>query len=241
MRKTTKGLFVFMLTLQLLVISLLSSHLTRVEAAPWTVLNSFPATQDRFGSQFEITGNNRYRLRLSSGGTCVVAFGSSFTQVGGELGNPVDITWLGNGFWLPQVISSSLDESNIFYVESAPQNQIPTTPGNFITPSSSSSLREGVPITVHWSASTDGDDDPIYYQLEFYNGTTWSNIVTTGATCWSWTVPNNVITSTAKLRVKALDNENASSGYKESGTFTIYQNQLPQIAIFSPSANQSFG
>ena len=99
-------------------------------------------------------------------------------------------------------------------------NTPPTTPGPFTAPTPGD--RWYGTHTISWGASTDPDGDPVTYELEFFNGTSWKTIGTNiSGTSYSYNFANEPATSSAKLRVRAKDSRGAYSDYRESPAFTI--------------------
>jgi hypothetical protein len=99
-------------------------------------------------------------------------------------------------------------------------NTPPTTPGPFTAPTPGD--RWYGTHTISWGASTDPDGDPVTYELEFFNGTSWKTIATNiSGTSYNYNFANEPATSTAKLRVRAKDSRGAYSDYRESPVFSI--------------------
>lgn len=106
-------------------------------------------------------------------------------------------------------------------------NNIPTVPLAFSAPLGSTRYRAGFNYTVSWGASTDLDNDPITYQLDFFNGSSWSTIASgLQTTNRSFVVPSGPDTLNAQFRVRSYDGRDYS-GYRLSDKFEVFNNTPP--------------
>lgn len=100
-------------------------------------------------------------------------------------------------------------------------NEPPTKPSFTKQPVSKSINLSNDIIPLEWSASTDPEGNPITYEIDFYNGTTWVSIATKiTVTKYDCMIPS-VGTDKAQLRVRATDSENGASEYALSNVFTV--------------------
>jgi len=116
-------------------------------------------------------------------------------------------------------------------------------------PTSSTSWNGGTAQTISFTA-TSALNTNVDYKIEFYNGSTWSNISTgdgwvlnkavTAAITHSWTVNNAYAGSGAKIRVTVRDKAGHLSPTVESSTFTIKDVTKPTITISAPVAGSRF-
>lgn len=106
-------------------------------------------------------------------------------------------------------------------------NTAPTAPGAFTSPTSG--LTGGKSSTVTWGTSTDAEGNAITYEVDasFDNGATYSNVYSSSAVSFNYTVPTNK--SQVKFRVRAKDSLNAYSGYTYSNNLLI--NQAPTVTL----------
>lgn len=106
-------------------------------------------------------------------------------------------------------------------------NNKPTVPTAFSAPITSARYRVGFNYTVSWGASTDLDNDPITYQLDFFNGVSWSNVANgLQTTNRSFIVPTGPDTFNAQFRVRAYDGRDYSD-YRYSDKFEVFNNTPP--------------
>ncbi|EOO44538.1 hypothetical protein [Bacillus cereus] len=98
----------------------------------------------------------------------------------------------------------------------------PTVPTNLkVTSSVNNIYMSGEIVSVSWDASTDPDGSAITYEVEFYNGSAWSNIsAKITDTKYDCILPS-IATDKAQIRVRAMDGENNASDYVSSNVFTI--------------------
>lgn len=103
----------------------------------------------------------------------------------------------------------------------------PTTPTNLkISPSANNVYLTGETLSISWDASTDPDGDTVMYDVDFYNGSSWVSVASkiTDLSV-DYVLPSLDIT-TAKIRVRAIDNKTAASAYQESPVFTVRKQLL---------------
>ncbi|AGE60865.1 hypothetical protein GEMINI_26 [Bacillus phage Gemini] len=85
-------------------------------------------------------------------------------------------------------------------------------------------------LQVKWNASTDKEkpSNQLTYQVQIYNGSSWSSSSNTGAgvTNFSYNTSNMAETSNAQVRVRAYDGEDYS-GWSNSPKFKIVKNVAP--------------
>ncbi|MES9780217.1 MULTISPECIES: fibronectin type III domain-containing protein [Bacillus cereus group] len=104
----------------------------------------------------------------------------------------------------------------------------PTVPTNLkISPSENNVYLTGETISISWAASTDPEGDAITYDVDFYNGSSWVS-VTSKITDLSveYILPSGLNITTAKVRVRAVDNKASASSYQESEVFTVRKQLL---------------
>lgn len=103
----------------------------------------------------------------------------------------------------------------------------PTTPTNLkVSPSANNVYLAGETLSISWDASTDPDGDTVMYDVDFYNGSSWVSVASkiTDLSV-DYVLPSLNIT-TAKIRVRAIDNKTAASAYQESPVFTVRKQLL---------------
>lgn len=110
---------------------------------------------------------------------------------------------------------------NYWYVDQGLANHPPIIPTNIICQSRIQSKHK---ITISWTNSTDSDNDPITYYIEYFDGTQWIAIGNTTSNTFDYTVPDVKMTN-AKFRVRAYDGQ-AYSDYSESNVFEIVRIQI---------------
>lgn len=113
-----------------------------------------------------------------------------------------------------QVILTILEAKN--------PNNPPTKPELFVKqPVTDSVNLSGESIALEWTASTDPEGNPITYEIDFYNGSTWINvaskIIGTNHVCM---LPS-CDTDKAEFRIRAIDGESNASQYTMSNVFTV--------------------
>ncbi|MFE9081913.1 hypothetical protein [Bacillus mobilis] len=100
-------------------------------------------------------------------------------------------------------------------------NEPPTSPLLTKQPISNSMNLSNESILLEWSASTDPEGNPITYEIDFYNGSTWINIaskiIDTNHVCM---LPS-CDTDKAQFRIRAIDDESNASQYTMSNVFTV--------------------
>lgn len=101
-------------------------------------------------------------------------------------------------------------------------NRAPNAPGAFTNPTGGTVTGT---ISVAWGTATDPDGDTVYYTLDFYNGSSWSQIAYGSGinpTSFNSTLYSNG--SGRQFRVSSYDGI-AYSAYTYSNTFTISNSQ----------------
>ncbi|MFA6941864.1 MAG: choice-of-anchor L domain-containing protein, partial [Clostridiaceae bacterium] len=121
----------------------------------------------------------------------------------------------------------------IIFADIPSGNTRPATPGVFTAPVLGQTFKGGDGITVTWGASTDLENDPISYTLEFNNGSSWAQVYNGPSVSYSFTNTSGLNTTNAQFRVKASD-DGGYSDYVTSNIFTV-DSQAPQIPILSAS------
>ncbi|WP_152570654.1 OmpL47-type beta-barrel domain-containing protein [Paenibacillus tyrfis] len=108
----------------------------------------------------------------------------------------------------------------------------PQTPGSVATPSSP---RKKGPVLLQWTPPEWGLGSDRYYQVEFYDGSAWTQIGdrVTG-TEFTYDIPASVNTSEAKFRVRA-GTEYGLSEYVTTNPIVI-DNQPPQVPVITVSS-----
>lgn len=98
----------------------------------------------------------------------------------------------------------------------------PTVPTNLkVTSSINNVYMSGETVSVSWDASTDPDGSSIAYEVEFYNGSTWTNVSSKITdTKFDYILPS-LLTNKAQIRVRSIDAENNASDYVLSNVFTV--------------------
>lgn len=108
-------------------------------------------------------------------------------------------------------------------------NTAPSAPGSFTNPKSSTVADESV--SVSWGAGKDSEDSAskLRYDLEFYNGSSWSSVTTTGSgvTSYTYSLRGKAETSRARFRARTVDTGGLKSGWTYSPYFTINHNKPP--------------
>lgn len=101
-------------------------------------------------------------------------------------------------------------------------NELPTKPESFTKqPTANSMNLSGESIQLEWTASTDIEGDVISYEVELYNGSTWSIVASNIETnSYSATLPK-LDTDKAQFRVRAVDSKGGQSDYTLGDVFTI--------------------
>jgi len=129
-------------------------------------------------------------------------------------------------------VSSTPDSDGAYIIQ---WNEPPTTPGTFSNPTSSTRIKRGTSHTVSWGASSDPDGNVTHYQLDFYNGSSWTTVSSSiTGTSYTHTIPSdNAGTTGAKYRVRAKDNIGDWGPYRESSAFTITTNSAPNAPTTS--------
>lgn len=112
-------------------------------------------------------------------------------------------------------------------------------------PSASTSWNGGSNQTISFTASSALNLN-VDYKIEFYNGSSWSNIsagdgwvlnkAVTSAINHSWTVNNAYRGSSAKIRITVRDKAGHLSPTVESSEFTINDVTKPTVTINAPTA-----
>ena len=96
-------------------------------------------------------------------------------------------------------------------------NRPPTTPSNVRV----DKTRPDISQVVRWNASSDPDGDTVRYDVEFYNGSSWTRMVnSTTSLSWTHNTTNARAVTNARYRVRAVDGKEASS-WAYSPTFEI--------------------
>ncbi|TWJ39643.1 hypothetical protein CHCC5027_3556 [Bacillus paralicheniformis] len=108
-------------------------------------------------------------------------------------------------------------------------NTAPSAPGAFTNPKSSTVADESIKAT--WGAGKDAEDaaSKLRYNLEFYNGSSWSSVTTTGSgvTSYTYSLKGKPETSRARFRARTVDTGGLKSGWTYSPYFTISHNKPP--------------
>ncbi|MBJ7935654.1 MULTISPECIES: fibronectin type III domain-containing protein [Bacillus cereus group] len=101
-------------------------------------------------------------------------------------------------------------------------NKNPSQPLSFkAQPSCNSVNLSDETVEIQWDESTDPEGDTVSYEIEMFNGSTWSPValnVTT--TYYSATLPK-LDTDKAQFRVRAVDSKGGKSDYTLGNVFTI--------------------
>ncbi|MFJ6277223.1 MULTISPECIES: fibronectin type III domain-containing protein [Bacillus cereus group] len=102
-----------------------------------------------------------------------------------------------------------------------PANEPPTKPTLTKQPISNSVNLSNDTVRLEWNASNDPEGNPITYEIDFYNGSTWVSLATkiTDTKC-DCIIPS-VATDKAQFRVRATDSENGASKYSLSNVFIV--------------------
>lgn len=117
----------------------------------------------------------------------------------------------------------------------ADQNDVVFTISNLrsLTPITAENVLSGSTYQVKWNNSSDVTAINLHYTTN--GGTTWvliANAVNPASGQYAWTVPSNVSTSNARIRIQ--DNTDISI-QSLSGVFSIYS---PSITLLSPNGNE---
>ncbi|MFE5391899.1 hypothetical protein [Bacillus thuringiensis] len=100
-------------------------------------------------------------------------------------------------------------------------NEPPTNPSLTKQPISNSMNLSNDTVRLEWSPSTDPEGNAITYEIDFYNGTSWTSIATKIAEISYDCIIPSAATEKAQLRVRAIDSENGASEYTLSNVFTV--------------------
>ncbi|AGY48189.1 structural protein [Bacillus phage Riggi] len=118
--------------------------------------------------------------------------------------------------------------SNEAYFEVEGTWNTPPTAPKITTPTSTTVATNS--LQVKWDASSDPETatSELTYQVQIFNGSTWSSSVTTGkgVTSYSYNTSNMAETSSAQVRVRAYDGEDYSA-WSTSPKFSIVKNLPP--------------
>lgn len=96
-------------------------------------------------------------------------------------------------------------------------NRPPSNPSNVRVDKSSADRTQ----TVRWGASSDPDGDTVRYDIEFYNGSSWTRMVnSTTNRSWTMTTSSQRETTRARYRVRAVDGKEATA-WQNTPYFTI--------------------
>jgi hypothetical protein len=117
----------------------------------------------------------------------------------------------------------------------ADQNDVVFTISNLrsLTPLTSENVLSGSAYTIRWSNSSDVTAINLHYTTN--GGNTWvliANAVNPASGQYAWTVPSNVSTNNARIRIQ--DNSDITI-QSFSGIFTIYS---PTITLLTPNGNE---
>lgn len=118
-----------------------------------------------------------------------------------------------------RAVNSGHGRIEITFIGSA--NEPPTKPSLIRQPVSNNINLSSEAITLEWTASTDPEGNPVTYEIDFYNGTTWVSIATKITTTKYDCILPSVATDKAQLRIRATDSENGASEYSLSNVFTV--------------------
>lgn len=106
-------------------------------------------------------------------------------------------------------------------------NNKPTIPQAFSAPVGSDRLRVGFSYNIAWGPASDLDNDPLTYQLDFFNGSTWTTVADgIQGTNRQFVVPTGPDTLQAQFRVRAYDGREYSE-YRYSDRFEVFTNTPP--------------
>lgn len=120
-------------------------------------------------------------------------------------------------------------------------NHAPNAPGSItITPNSAAYKGSDV-LTISWDKATDPDKDDLTYIVEFFNGTSWSEIYTGSSLTTTYALPKNISTQNALFRVKAVDPKNLVSAFTESKKFTIDNSVKANAALVQTGSLLNLG
>ncbi|AYP68727.1 hypothetical protein BpsS36_00021 [Bacillus phage vB_BpsS-36] len=135
------------------------------------------------------------------------------------------------------------NNSNSFqFIVEGTWNTAPTPPT--VTAPVSSTVAD-TQVQVRWTAGSDAETptNQLRYEVQYYNGSSWGNTVTTGqgATSHNYNSTNFPETSNARVRVRTIDSEGLTSSWSTSASFTINHNQPPSTPTnLSPRGGEVF-
>lgn len=168
-------------------------------------------------------GGNGYYTGGGGGGWSGGAAGYSDGYGGGGGGSAVSPTRVTSSSIPGYKTGHGLVTIQLIQLDSLP----PTVPTNLkVSPSANNVYLTGETLSISWDASTDPDGDTVMYDVDFYNGSSWVSVASkiTDLSV-DYVLPSLNIT-TAKIRVRAIDNKTAASAYQESPVFTVRKQLL---------------
>ena len=188
----------------------------------WITIEDESVSGYLFGSHAGGTSDFTYEIvNPCTKGTAVISTGNWFTYTPNPNENGSDsFTYRVRDFE-----GNYSDTQGVNITINAVNDAPPTEPGAFVSPVAGQIFLAGNSVPVTWEAATDTEGDTITYTVDFYDGSIWNKCVYSGtATSFTFTAPVGIYTTLAKFRVKASDGS-LSSGFRESGEFTIIPNQ----------------
>ncbi|WP_255292926.1 hypothetical protein [Bacillus toyonensis] len=145
-----------------------------------------------------------------------IGYSSSSTDFSNDdatIVNGVGFSTLGTYFNYPRILNGRV----VYNLTKEP----PTEPSLTKQPISKSMNLSNEIVSLEWTASTDSEGNPITYEIDLYNGSTWAsiakNIMDTNYDC----ILPSVTTDKAQLRIRATDSENSASEYTLSNVFSV--------------------
>jgi hypothetical protein len=117
--------------------------------------------------------------------------------------------------WSAYTASNASDAATI-------QNSAPAIPSS-LSPAGGEAFTDPSSISISWPASTDPDNDSIFYLLDYSadSGATWQSIIPSAASSpYSWAVSSLGAGATYRIRIAANDSTSISA-YAQSADFAI--------------------
>jgi hypothetical protein len=132
--------------------------------------------------------------------------------------------------------NTGLSDSGLFTIRDTIAPSVSVT-----APTSGQVINAGSSFNVRWTSSDNVGVVSHDVLLSTDGGFNFSAVVASGLsgnqTSFLWSVPNNVATSQARIRVSARDAA-GNVGQADSGNFTIRDTQPPSVTVVAPSAGQ---
>lgn len=110
------------------------------------------------------------------------------------------------------------------------------------SPNGGETVADGSTELISWSASDNVAVTDILLDYSLDSGTTWTSLgppVGNGG-LYGWSVPSNMVSTTARVRVTARDAQGNTTPASSAADFTIADQTAPQAAVTSPNGGESW-